>query len=102
MDFATWIDLQVLRSDVVLCMEVLIHQHRREAYERLARNLVAAALRGGLVSGYMFDPRPTIASKIIAWHEPITDTLLRAGASSVVTEAVSLESGCLAFVSFRI
>jgi hypothetical protein len=101
LDFATWIDLDGLRSDAVLCMEVLIHQHRRDAYDRLAKNLVAAALRGGLVSGYMFDPRPAISSEIIAWHEPITDTLLSAGAKSVVVEAISLESSCLAFASFR-
>jgi hypothetical protein len=91
-----------VRSDVVLCMEVLIHQHCRESYDVFVRNLVAAASRGGgMVSGYLFDPRPTISSDIVAWHEPVTNTLQRAGAKSVVIEARSLESDCLAFVSFR-
>lgn len=89
-----------MRADVVLCMEVLIHQHRREQFEGLVHNLVAAAVKGGLVSGYMFDPRPTIASDIIAWHEPITDALIRNGATAVNVAARSLETDCLAFVSF--
>jgi len=101
LDFVSCAAAQRLRSDVVLCLEVLIHQHRREAYYGLVKNLVASAAKGGLVSAYMFDPRPDISSDIIAWHEPITGTLYRAGAKSVVVEARSLESDCLAFVSFR-
>jgi 2-polyprenyl-3-methyl-5-hydroxy-6-metoxy-1,4-benzoquinol methylase len=99
-DFVACSDLEPLRADVVLCTEVLIHQHRHEQFNGLLKNIVAAAVKGGLVSGYMFDPRPTIASDIIAWHEPITDALLRAGAKSVTVEARSLETDCLAFVSF--
>jgi 2-polyprenyl-3-methyl-5-hydroxy-6-metoxy-1,4-benzoquinol methylase len=100
LDFATCSDLETVRADVVLCTEVLIHQHRREQFDSLLKNIVAAAVKGGLVSGYMFDPRPTIASDIIAWHEPITDALLRSGARSARVEARSLETDCLAFVSF--
>jgi cyclopropane fatty-acyl-phospholipid synthase-like methyltransferase len=102
LDFTDLASIQEVRSDVVLCMEVLIHQHCRESYDVFVRNLVAAASRGGLVSGYLFDPRPAISSDIIAWHEPVTNSLQRAGAKSVVIEARSLESDCLAFVSFRI
>ena len=101
LDFVAHPSVQRLRSDVVLCLEVLIHQHRRESYDGLVKNLVASAAKGGLVSAYMFDPRPDISSNIIAWHEPITETLYRAGAKNVVVEARSLESDCLAFVSFR-
>ncbi|HEX4267981.1 MAG TPA: class I SAM-dependent methyltransferase [Steroidobacteraceae bacterium] len=100
LDFIHCAELESLRADVVLCMEVLIHQHRREQFDGLLRNIVAAAVTGGLISGYMFDPRPTIPSAIIAWHEPITDALMRSGARSVSVEARSLETDCLAFVSF--
>lgn len=100
LDFVACAPSERLQADVVLCTEVLIHQHRREQFEGLLRNIVAAAATGGLVSGYMFDPRPTIASDIIAWHEPITDALLRSGARAVKVEARSLETDCLAFVSF--
>lgn len=102
LDFVACSDLQALRADVVLCTEVLIHQHRRDQFNGLLRNIVACALQGGLVSGYMFDPRPAIASDIIAWHEPITDALLRGGAKSVSVAARSLETDCLAFVSFEV
>jgi SAM-dependent methyltransferase len=99
-DFVHCADLEALRADVVLCTEVLIHQHRREQFDGLLKNIVAAARVGGLVSGYMFDPRPAIASDIIAWHEPITDALMRSGAEAVTVAARSLETDCLAFVSF--
>ncbi|HEV2442516.1 MAG TPA: class I SAM-dependent methyltransferase [Steroidobacteraceae bacterium] len=100
LDFVDCMILDSLRADVVLCMEVLIHQHRREQFDGLLGNLVTAAVKGGLVSGYMFDPRPAIASDIIAWHEPITDALMRRGAKAVTVEARSLETDCLAYVSF--
>lgn len=100
LDFAACATPVALRADVVLCMEVLIHQHRREQFDGLLRNIVAAAAKGGLVSGYVFDPRPVISSDIIAWHEPIIDALARLGAGSVRVEARSLETDCLAFVSF--
>jgi 2-polyprenyl-3-methyl-5-hydroxy-6-metoxy-1,4-benzoquinol methylase len=101
LDFVSCADVQTLRSDVVLCLEVLIHQHRREDYDAFIRNLVAATAKRGLVSGYMFDPRPEISSGIIAFHEPIMDALTRAGAKRVRVDARSLESDCLAFVSFE-
>jgi 2-polyprenyl-3-methyl-5-hydroxy-6-metoxy-1,4-benzoquinol methylase len=100
LDFVDCTTLDALRADVVLCMEVLIHQHRREQFDGLLRNIVAAAVKGGLMSGYMFDPRPAIASDIIAWHEPVTDALMRHGAQAVTVEARSLETDCLAYVSF--
>lgn len=100
LDFTACPSGEAMQADVVLCMEVLIHQHRREQFDRLLANVVAAAAKGGLVSGYMFDPRPEVSSDIIAWHEPITDALTRLGASLVQIEARSLEADCLAFVSF--
>jgi SAM-dependent methyltransferase len=100
LDFVDCATPETLRADVVLCTEVLIHQHRREQFEALVKNIVAAAMKGGLVSGYMFDPRPAISSDIIAWHEPITDALGRYGAKSVTLRARSLETDCLAFISF--
>jgi SAM-dependent methyltransferase len=99
-DFVHCTNLEALRADVVLCTEVLIHQHRREEFDGLVKNIVAVARVGGLVSGYLFDPRPAIASDIIAWHEPITDALMRSGAEAVTVAARSLETDCLAFVSF--
>jgi SAM-dependent methyltransferase len=101
LDFASLSEVSTLRSDVVLCLEVLIHQHSLKAYTDLVRNLIAAAKKGGLVSAYISDPRLEIESEIIAWHESITATFYREGAKDVLVLAHSLESDCLAFVSFR-
>jgi len=92
---------QAMRSDVVLCFEVLIHQHVEREYRRLVANLVKLAARGGLISGYVDDPRPAVASEIIAYHEPVTSTLSSAGATDIRMVGRSLESDCLAFVSFH-
>jgi 2-polyprenyl-3-methyl-5-hydroxy-6-metoxy-1,4-benzoquinol methylase len=100
LDFINCATLTNMKFDAVLCMEVLIHQHRRGQYDAFIEKLVAMPAKGGLVSGYTSDPRSVISSDIIAWHEPITDSLYRAGAKSVTIEAQSLETDCLAFVSF--
>ena len=47
LDFAALVDIQKYRADVVLCFEVLIHQHRRGEYVRLVANLVAATRKRG-------------------------------------------------------
>jgi 2-polyprenyl-3-methyl-5-hydroxy-6-metoxy-1,4-benzoquinol methylase len=88
-------------ADAVLCMEVLIHQHRQDSYERMVRNLVAAAHKGGLVSGYLVNPRPAVRSDIIAWHEPLAETLAKAGARNIEIVGRSLEVDCLGFVAFE-
>jgi 2-polyprenyl-3-methyl-5-hydroxy-6-metoxy-1,4-benzoquinol methylase len=87
-------------ADAVLCLEVLIHQHQPDTYERMVRNLVAAAREGGLVSGYVVNPRPQVRSAIIAWHEPLAETLEKAGARNVEVVGRSLEADCLGFVTF--
>lgn len=102
LDFAGLVDVHKYRADVVLCFEVLIHQHRRGEYVRLMANLVAATRKRGLISGYVSDPRPAISSEIIAWHEPLVKSLQRAGAADIQVLALSLESPCLGFLSFGV
>ena len=101
-DFTDAMEAINFKSDVVLCLEVLIHQHTANDYYQLVRNLVRSATRGGLVSGYLFDPRSTVQSQIIAYHEPITDTLDSEGAGNIQVVGESLESNCLAFVAFKV
>lgn len=100
-DFAALTEVAAFRADAVLCFEVLIHQHRRADYDRMVSNLLGATAEAGLLSGYVVNPRPLIQSPIIAWHEPLTETLRRLGARDVELRAVSLESDCLGFVSYR-
>ncbi len=101
-DFTDATESIKFKSDVVLCLEVLIHQHVANDYHRLVENLVRSTTRGGLVSGYLSDPRSTVRSQIIAYHEPITDTLDSAGAVNIQVVGESLESHCLAFVAFKV
>jgi 2-polyprenyl-3-methyl-5-hydroxy-6-metoxy-1,4-benzoquinol methylase len=99
-DFSQIEDTSEYESDVVFCLEVLIHQHREQDYKRVLNKVVQTARLGGLVSGYVSNPRPDVQSEIIAWHEPITETLKSFGMNNVSILEYSLESSCLAFVSF--
>lgn len=93
-------DIDMYKADVVLCFEVLIHQHAFEDYIGLLLNIVRATSHQGLISGYVSDPRPSIKSDIIAWHEPLLDSLARVGARDTKIRTRSLEADSLAFVSF--
>ena len=101
-DFVNTPEIVNFRCDVILCLEVLIHQHIYDEYCRLVKNLIMAAKKGGLISAYRSDPRSTLRSPIIAYHEPITDTLHSAGAIEVEVVGESQESNSLVFVAFRV
>jgi SAM-dependent methyltransferase len=76
-------DFERLSADVVLCLDVLIHQHTRTHYERMVGRLVSLARTGGLVSGFAASPRSPYRSAITAYHEPVTESLQRAGAKGI-------------------
>ncbi|WP_159017327.1 class I SAM-dependent methyltransferase [Cognatiluteimonas profundi] len=61
------------RRDVVLCLDVLIHQPDPAAYRALVGRLLGRARRGALVSG--FDRDPGIGSHITYFHEPLSRTI---------------------------
>jgi 2-polyprenyl-3-methyl-5-hydroxy-6-metoxy-1,4-benzoquinol methylase len=62
-------------ADIVLCLDVLIHQTPREDYERLIVELAGLARRRLIVSGY--DDAPAFTSSITHYYEPLTQTLER-------------------------
>lgn len=69
--------------DVVLCLDVLIHQPSQAEYLALIRKLVLLARYGALIAG--FDREPDIHSHITYFHEPLGQTLAgMPGVSSVV------------------
>lgn len=70
-------------ADGVLCFDVLIHQHLLDQYQGLVARLVKATRVRGLVSGYICRPRPAFSSDITAYHEPLTVSLRRFGASNI-------------------
>lgn len=72
-----------LSADLVLCMDVLIHQHERDHYERFVQALVKATKRVGIVAAYEQEPAQGYSSEITAWHGPISQLLNAAGAQCV-------------------
>jgi 2-polyprenyl-3-methyl-5-hydroxy-6-metoxy-1,4-benzoquinol methylase len=83
-DFGARAEPDVPAADVVLCLDVLIHQFDPNGYRRMVHRLVARAQRVGLVSGY--DNEPKRGGPIIAYHEPLSKTLRDAG----VTDATKV------------
>lgn len=76
-------ELTEFASDIVLCFDVLIHQHKRDEYEKLVMNIVNMCNSTGLISGYLRKPNTEFSSKITSWHEPLDETLQRFGAQNI-------------------
>lgn len=73
-------------AELVLCFEVLIHQQRKESYDALIAMLAAKAVRSLIVSGYDVD-RPEIRrNAMLAFHEPLAESLTRTGRFRSVRE----------------
>jgi SAM-dependent methyltransferase len=78
-------DDPIEESDVVLCLDVLIHQPTREQFLAMITKLSAAARLRLVVSGY--DEPPTASSEITRYYLPISEALRLTGAFSSVTVA---------------
>lgn len=61
----------------VVCLDVLIHQTARADFDRLIDALVRLVGERLIVSGY--DARPSRASAIVNFHEPLSEALRRRG-----------------------
>jgi len=61
--------------EIVLCFDVLIHQHNYYEYDNFVKALVTSTTKMGLISGYEKTPDENHRSEITAYHEPITTTL---------------------------
>jgi hypothetical protein len=59
--------------DVVICLDVLIHQPDVVAYRTLVERLLGLARHGAIISGY--DRAPEMASHITYFHESLAHTL---------------------------
>lgn len=68
-------------ADLVVCLDVLIHQPTAQHYRRLVERLVSCAAGGGVISGY--DAAPASGSDITFFYEPLKVTLESAGAANV-------------------
>jgi 2-polyprenyl-3-methyl-5-hydroxy-6-metoxy-1,4-benzoquinol methylase len=74
------------QADLVICLDVLIHQKKPEDYHNLIAGLVSATRQRLIVSGYQNKPADEFASKITAFHEPLGKTLRRFGVFNEVME----------------
>lgn len=72
-----------LSSDMVVCLDVLIHEPDRERYYGLIETLVRSTKKTGVVAGFELPPREGFRSDITFYHEPLTVTLKRFGASDI-------------------
>jgi len=61
--------------DLVLCFDVLIHQHNYKDYDNFVKALVDSTDKMGMIGAYENTPDRDHRSEITAYHEPITDTL---------------------------
>lgn len=60
-------------ADLVLCLDVLIHQSERAGYDALIDEIVSASTRALVVSGYEVDPQ--FDSPMVHFHEPLSQSL---------------------------
>ena len=70
-------------GDVVVCLDVLIHQKSPKEFEMLLRRLMKAARHRLIVSGY--DGTPQAASAITAFHRPLAAFLKKSGLFSEIS-----------------
>ena len=78
-DFLALADTPAMQADLVLCLDVLIHQHDRETYHELMRALLDASNAALVVNGFDTKAHSTRLSPNVAFHEPITQTLRACG-----------------------
>jgi SAM-dependent methyltransferase len=78
-DFLDIIGRDQLKADLVICFDVLIHQHDDETYRDFVRELVNASREVVVINGFESLPRRGRVSRNTAYHEPITHTITKLG-----------------------
>jgi SAM-dependent methyltransferase len=86
-------DDPIEEGDVVLCLDVLIHQPTREQFLGMITKLSAAARRRLVVAGYDEPPSPAASSEITRYYLPISEALRLTGAFSSITVVGRYEAG---------
>ena len=78
-DFLDLVRRDGLRADLVICFDVLIHQHDYETYRAFVRELVNAARKVAVINGFEQPRKRKRVNPNTAYHEPITHTLTEVG-----------------------
>lgn len=71
-------------ADLVICLDVLIHQKSKEKYYELIQKLVNMTRKRLIISGYEQRPSEEYFSDICAYHEPLSQSLARFGTFSEI------------------
>lgn len=82
-DFVSLQHSIAFEAELVICMDVLIHQHDYKYYCEFVKCLTECITNIGLISGFEDPPRLGFTSDITAYHEPLTETLARFGINDV-------------------
>jgi 2-polyprenyl-3-methyl-5-hydroxy-6-metoxy-1,4-benzoquinol methylase len=73
-------DLDLAPADLVICMDVLIHQPTRELYEKFCGQLLNLSKQHLIVAAY--NQPPWYTSELTFYYEPISATFARLGAGT--------------------
>lgn len=85
------------RRDVVLCLDVLIHQPDPVGYRALVSQLIRRAGRGAVIAGY--DRSPGIGSHITYFHEPLVRTIAATPGVAAIVPLLEYRDTTLYFVA---
>jgi hypothetical protein len=78
-DFRLGLPPETAPAELVLCLEVLIHQTSRDAYDALLAFLAAKTERTLLVSGFDAGTEDIRRNHMLAFYEPLETSLARTG-----------------------
>lgn len=78
-DFVELAQSKDMHADLVVCLDVLIHQHERETYRAFVRALLGASRIATVMNGFAGERPTRKLSPNVAYHEPITQTLRELG-----------------------
>ena len=78
-DFLDIVRRDRLAADLVVCLDVLIHQHDYETYRAFVRELVNATQKVAIINGFEQPRKRKRVNPNVAYHEPITQTLTELG-----------------------
>jgi SAM-dependent methyltransferase len=95
-------DDPIEEGDVVLCLDVLIHQPTREQFLGMITKLSSAARRRLVVSGYDKPPTATASSAITRYYLPISEALRLTGAFTSITVVGRYEAGISVVVADKL
>lgn len=79
-------ELQIEPREIVVCLDVLIHQPTLEKHEALCKRLVELATKAVIVGAYNQEPWHT--SEITFYYEPLSTTLRRLGGPNATLDIV--------------